>query len=67
MKLAAYVRNEIKAGRFPSIMIDAGNNGTFWLHDADWRMLDHKTLTSREAAENMRSKAIEAGTRKYAS
>jgi len=66
MKLTAYIKNEITEGRFPTIMIEAGEFGTFWMYDGDWKILDCKTLTSRESAENLRSKAIEAGTRKYA-
>ena len=66
MKVAAYIKKEITEGRFPMIMIKSGEYGTFWLYDADWQILDCKTLMSFEVAEKLRSKAIEAGTKKYA-
>jgi hypothetical protein len=54
-----YAKNEIQNGRFPMIVIEAGEYGTFWLHDADYRMLDCKAFTSREAAEKARSRFLD--------
>lgn len=64
--LNTYAKKEIAAGRFPNISIKPGEYGTFWLYDADWNLLDCKTLTSREAAEKLRTKAIEAAMKKCA-
>jgi len=66
MKLAAYVKNEVVNGRFPTVMIQTGEYGTFWLYDAEWKLLDCKVLTSREAAEKLRSKAIDAAVKRWA-
>ncbi len=66
MKLAAYIKNEITNGRFPTVTIKPGEYGTYWMYDGDWKLLDCKTLTSREAAENLRSKAIEAAVKRWA-
>lgn len=60
---ATYAKNEITNGRFPMMVIEAGEYGTFWLHDADYRMLDGKAYNSREAAEKARSKFIEKASR----
>ena len=59
MTPATYAKNEIKAGRFPSMMISAGQNGTFWLDDAEFKTLENACFMSREAAEQARSKAID--------
>lgn len=58
-KPIAYAKNEIENGRFPMMVIEAGAFGTFWLHDNDYRMLDCKGFTSREAAEKFRSKTLD--------
>ena len=55
----AYAKNEIKNGRFPMIVISGGEYGTYWLHDADWRMLDCRAFNSKEAAEKFRSKTLD--------
>lgn len=57
-KPATYAKNEVANGRFPMMVIEAGEYGTYWLHDADYRMLDGKAYTSREAAEKARSKIV---------
>ncbi|UYE95859.1 hypothetical protein KNLIENLN_00046 [Sinorhizobium phage NV1.1.1] len=59
LKPITYAKNEIKNGRFPMMVIEAGEFGTFWLHDNDYRMLDCKGFTSREAAERFRSKTLD--------
>ena len=58
-KPSTYAKNEIANGRFPMMIIEGGQNGTFWLHDGDFRMLDCKGFTSREAAEKFRSKTLD--------
>lgn len=58
-KPLAYAKQEIAAGRHPSIIIEPGEFGTFWLHDGDWKMLDAPAYLSREAAAKARSKIIE--------
>ncbi|MFC3206862.1 hypothetical protein [Aquamicrobium soli] len=60
---AAYAKDEVTNGRFPHMTIQAGECGTFWLHDADYRMLDGKAYTSREAAEKARSRFVEKAAR----
>lgn len=60
---AAYAKNEVVNGRFPMMVIEPGEHGTFWLHDAEFRMLDGKAYTSREGAEKARSKFIERASR----
>ena len=59
MTAAQYAKNETLNGRFPSMLVVAGEFGTFWLESADYRTLDGACFTSREAAEKARSKAIE--------
>lgn len=63
LKPINYAKQELAAGRFPMMVIETGENGTFWLHDADFRMLDCKAFTSRGAAEKFRSKIIEKAVR----
>ncbi len=58
-KPVTYAKQEIAAGRFPMMVIEAGQYGTFWLHDRDYRMLDCKSFSSKEAAEKYRSKIID--------
>jgi hypothetical protein len=60
---ATYAKNEVTNGRFPHMTIQAGEYGTFWLHDADFRMLDGKAYISREAAEKARSGFIDKASR----
>lgn len=58
-----YAKQQITAGAFPMMVIEAGRFNTFWLHDSDYRMLDSKAFTSREAAEKARSRAIDSARR----
>lgn len=66
MKPIEYAKQEVAAGRFPMMVIEAGEAGTFWMHDRDFRMLDCKPFLSRERAEKFRSdvvsKALESVT-----
>lgn len=66
MTPAQYAKTKVTNGEFPMMIIELGNFNTFWLHDSDYKMLQHKAFTSMEAAEKYRSKVIEAATRKYA-
>lgn len=66
MTPAQYAKQEITNGRFPMMVVQPGEHGTFWLHDGDFRMLDGRCFTSREAAEKLRSKIIQTATNKYA-
>lgn len=53
-----YAKEMVAAGKFPMMVIEPGENGTFWLHDADFNMLDCMPFMSREKAELHRSKII---------
>lgn len=63
LKPITYAKNEIAIGRFPMMVIESGEFGTFWLHDTDYKMLDCKSFNSREAAEKFRSKIIEKASK----
>ena len=57
--LTQYAKQEITSGRFPMTRIVAGECGTFWVEDGDYRTLDGACFMSREAAEKARSKAYD--------
>lgn len=61
-KPITYAKNEVANGRFPMMVIEPGEYGTFWLHDGDYKMLDCKSFPSREAAEKFRSKIVDKAT-----
>jgi len=63
MTPSSYAKNEVRNGRFPMIVIEPGLFGSFWLHDADYKMLEGKAYTSRDAAEKARSKIIEKASK----
>jgi hypothetical protein len=63
MTPAKYAKAKIQNGEFPMMVIEAGEHGTFWLHDCDFKMLDCKAFTSKESAEKFRSKVIERASR----
>lgn len=44
-------------------ILAAGEFGTFWLHDADWKMLDGKAYSSKDAAMKGRSQIIDRARR----
>ena len=58
MKPIEYAKQEVAAGRFPMMLIEAGQAGTFWVHDRDFGMLDCKPFLSREKAEKFRSDVV---------
>lgn len=62
-KPLSYAKRVIRSGTHPMMVIEPGAYGTFWLHDADYRMLDCKAFASKEAAETFRSKIIEKAVR----
>lgn len=66
MTPAQYAKTKVINGELPSMKIEKGNFGAFWLHDADYKMLKCNAFISREAAEKYRSKVIETAVRKYA-
>lgn len=58
-----YAKQMMQAEKFPTMTIVAGENGTFWLHDADWKMLDGKAYLSKDAAMKHRSQIIDRARR----
>lgn len=64
MTIAAYIKSERLAGRFPSMPID-GVDGRFWLCDSDWVCItdDLNWFNTREKAEAFRTKMLDKKVR----
>lgn len=64
MTIAAYIKSERLAGRFPSMPIDS-LAGVFWLCDSDWKLIDDDKnwFTTREKAEAYRTKMLDKKVR----
>lgn len=64
MTIAAYIKSERLAGRFPSMPIDGGG-GRYFICDSEWKMIadQRNWFNTREKAEAYRTKMLDKKVR----